>query len=171
MQTKKILLVVMLALSALALGACSAIGGLTGGGGNTAAGGSATLWADVPRMDGLNPSSGQMPFMAEMFMQMMVAQAANGTGSGDVVVFDTSNSFADIQAYYTAERMAGAGWNSGDQATCFTGEEQGVADVGLFCAFARTEGADEVVLVLVAVPGENNQNSVFFVRLADDVTE
>ncbi len=172
MLTKKIWLVVCLALVALTLGACSALSGLTGGGGTTGTtGGSATLWADVPRMDGFNPSSGQMPFVAEMFMQMMVAQAANGSGSGDVVVFETSNSFADIQAYYTADRMAGAGWNSGDQATCFTGEEQGVSDVGLFCAFARTEGANEVALVLVAVPGENNQNSVFFVRLAGDVSE
>lgn len=170
MQTKKIWLLVVLALSALAIGACSAIGGgsTTGGGGT---GASATLWADVPRMDGFNPSSGQMPFVADMFMQMMVAQAAEGSGKGDVVVFETSNSFADIQAFYTPERMATNGWNSGEQTTCFTGEEQGVADVGLFCAFAKTEGADETLVVLVAVPAENGLNNVFFVRLAGDVSE
>jgi hypothetical protein len=157
----------MLALATLmfALAACGGAGGLSlGGVGGQAV--SVDLWSDVPRMDGLNASSGQLPMVAEMFMQMMVSQASEGSGSGDVAVFTTANTAAEIQAFYSGERMAASGWTSGDAATCFSGADQGVADIGLFCAFTRNPGPAETMLVLIAVPGEQSgQNSLFFVRL------
>ncbi|MEX1247560.1 MAG: hypothetical protein WEA61_03695 [Anaerolineales bacterium] len=67
--------------------------------------------------------------------------------------------------------MAASGWTSGEVSTCFSGAEQGVADIGLFCAFAKNSGSAETVLVLISVPGEQSgQNSLFFVRLSGTAT-
>lgn len=166
---KKLFLVSVFAIAALALSACGAVQSMVpnlgGGGGNTVA----DLWADVPRMDGLNASDMQMPLMAQIFMQTMVSQAAGG--NADVAVFTTARTAADIQAFYTTERMGASGWNTGDVATCFTGGEQGVEDIGLFCAYQKESGSTETVLVIIAAPDESTgQNNVFFVRLEGAAT-
>lgn len=166
---KKLLLVNVFALAALTLSACGAVQSvvpsLGGGSGNNVA----ELWPDVPRMDGLNASDIQMPFMAEMFMQTMVGQAA--VGDADVAVFNTAKTATDIQAFYSSERMAASGWNTGDVTTCFTGSEQGIEDIGLFCVYQKESGATETVLVIIAAPDEaSGQNSVFFVRLEGTAT-
>lgn len=167
---KKILIplaLVGLAFVASACGAASSllpnIGGNTG---NTVS----ELWADVPRMDGFTNSDLQIPLMAQIFMQTMISQASDGAGSGDAAAFTTSHSMAEIQAFYSSERMGATGWNTGEAATCFSGEEQGVQDVGLFCAFAKEAGSAETVLVLIATPGDGGQNNVFFVRLEAQAT-
>lgn len=166
---KKLLLVSAFAIAAMALSACGAVQSMVpnlgGGGGNTVA----ELWADVPRMDGLNTSDMQMPLMAQIFMQTMVSQAAGG--NADVAVFTTAKTSADIQAFYTTERMGASGWNTGEVATCFTGSEQGVEDIGLFCAYQKESGSTETVLVIIAAPDEaTGQNNVFFVRLEGNAT-
>lgn len=166
---KKLLFVSILAIAAFALSACGAVQSMVpnlgGGGGNTVA----DLWADVPRMDGLNGSDMQLPLMAKIFMQTMVSQAAGG--DADVAVFSTANTAAEIQAFYSSERMGASGWNTGEVATCFTGSDQGVEDIGLFCAYQKESGTTETILVIIAAPDEaSGQNNVFFVRLEDTAT-
>jgi hypothetical protein len=130
------------------------------------------LWADVPKMDGLGASDMELPLVARIFMEtMMSAALSGGTGNGDVAVFNTTSTAADIQAFYTNERMTASGWAASEQDTCFTGSEQGVEDVGLFCVFYKEGATTETGLVLIATPGEQaGQTSLFFIRIENAAT-
>jgi hypothetical protein len=131
------------------------------------------LWSDVPRMDGLGASDMELPLVARIFMETMVSGIlSGGTGDGDVAVFNTSQTPAEIQAYYTNDRMAASGWAASEQDTCFSGGEQGVEDVGLFCVFYKENASTQTGLVLLATPGEQaGQTSLFFIRLENQGTQ
>ncbi|MCW5874636.1 MAG: hypothetical protein KIS88_08335 [Anaerolineales bacterium] len=161
MPTKRILLVVtVLAVVSLACGITNPLQGLLGGGG-----GSSNLWADVPRMDGLDDSSQAMPFAMRMFLQFVVGQALSDAGGGDmdIITFTTTRTAADVQAFYSADRMHFEDWDTENDTNCFNGSEQGLD--GLVCVFSKQEGTGEALLLIVASPGDNDQTNVYFVRV------
>jgi hypothetical protein len=161
---------IVLSLLVLASVACSLTSMLPGG--STGVRPSNELWADVPKMDGLGASDMELPFVARIFMEsMMSAVLSGGTGDGEVAVFSTNQTPAEIQAYYTNERMAASGWAASEQDTCFSGSAQGVEDVGLFCVFYKENASNQTGLVVLATPGEQEgQTSLFFIRLENLAT-
>lgn len=129
------------------------------------------LWADVPKMDGLGASELEIPLVARVIMQtMMSATLSGGTGSGDYAAFTTSQTAADVQAFYTNERMAAAGWAASEQSTCISGNDQGYN--GVFCVFYKENATNQTGLVVLASPDENNAavTNVFFFRIENQVT-
>lgn len=170
MKIRKIAIIVI-ALTAASL-ACS-VGSLlpSGSEGLTT---TSELWSDVPRVDGLEGSDLELPLTARIFVEAWMGVAlSEGNGDADVAVFRTQNAAADLEAFYTNERMTANGWaaSQGEESTCFTGEEQGVAEIGLFCVFGRDEASAETALILIAIPSEQAGNlEVFFVRLETQVT-
>jgi hypothetical protein len=129
------------------------------------------LWSDVPKMDGLGASDLEIPLVARVLMQTMLSTAlSGGTGSGDYAAFTTSKTAADVQAFYTNERMATAGWAASEQSTCLNGSDQGYN--GVFCVFYKETGNNQTGLVVLASPDETNtaQTNVFFFRIENQVT-
>ena len=172
-MNNRIKLQIALSLIALASLACSLASILPGVGGDSGGLRAANeLWNDVPRMDGLGASDMELPLVARIFMEsMMSAILSGGTGDGDVAVFSTSKTAADIQAFYTNDLMAANGWAASDQSTCLSGSEQGIQDVGLFCVFYKEDATTETGLVILATPGEGaGQTNLFFIRLENLAT-
>ncbi len=131
------------------------------------------LWSDVPKMDGLSNSNLELPLMARVFMEtMMSAALSGGTGNADVAVFNTGKTAADIQAFYTNERMTASGWQASEQSTCFTGSDQGVEGIGFFCVFVKESGNNQTGLMIMGVPDDANtsQTNLFFIRIENTVT-
>jgi hypothetical protein len=161
---------IVLALASLA---CSLLNTVTDTVGNAVTGGTnfistSQLWSDVPRMDGLDSSNLDMPVFAKLLMQTMMSQfLAEGKGNADWIVFTTAKTADDIQNYYTNALMSANGWKDSDASTCFSGSEQGIDQVGLFCVFTKTENNTDIGLMIIAVPNESNssKNSLFFIRL------
>jgi hypothetical protein len=155
---------------ALASIACGAIDTITGS--ETDLQTVSQLWSDVPRMDGLTPSDIEMPAFIKLLMRTVMSQVlAGGTGGGDWIAFNTDHSPDDVGAFYTNERMAGEGWLSSDNSTCLSGGDQGIAEVGLFCAFVKEEGGRQIGLMIIASPvEETQQTSVVFIRVENQAT-
>ncbi len=130
------------------------------------------LWADVPRVDGLDGSDLELPLTARVFMEAwMSAALSGGTGNGSVAVFNTQKTAAELQSFYTNERMTSSGWQSSEESTCFSGAEQGIAEISLFCAFIKEAATQQTGLMLIAIPSEQQgRMEVFFVRLENLVT-
>jgi len=124
-------------------------------------------------MNGLGASDMELPLFARIFMETMVSTIlSGGTGNGQVAVFNTGQTAAEIQAFYTNELMTANGWAASEQDTCFSGSDQGVQDVGLFCVFVKEGGSTETGLVILATPGEQaGQTSVFFIRIENQATQ
>jgi hypothetical protein len=172
-MTKKNQLRIFFTILALASLACGLLNTVTDTVGNAVTGGTtfistSQLWSDVPRMDGLDSSNLDMPVFAKLLMQTMMGQfLAEGKGSADWIVFTTTKTADDLQNYYTNTLMSANGWENSDASTCFSGSDQGVDQVGLFCVFTKTENSTDIGLMVIAVPDESNsgKNSVFFIRL------
>ncbi|HSS99004.1 MAG TPA: hypothetical protein VLK33_18340 [Terriglobales bacterium] len=142
-------------------------------GGDTVFTSQGSLWADVPQMDGFVRSDLDIPLFGKLLLQTMMSQyLAEGKGNADWVAFSTQLGVADIKDFYTNARMTLTGWEQSDQETCFSGSDQGVAQVGLFCVFYKNENNENVGLMLIATPDEDNsgKNNVFFVRIENQAT-
>ena len=108
-RTGIFILVSLLALSSLA---CSLSGLIPGVGGSS---GSATtvtdLWPDVPKMDGITVIKADMPIEFQIAVQAFFAAASSNQGSINFIAYTTDKTPADVEAYYSAERMKSAGWD------------------------------------------------------------
>ena len=166
-STRFALILITLALASLACGLESFI---PGGGGSLST--SSELWSDVPRMEGLGSSELELPLTARIFMETwMSAALSGGTGNARVAVFSTDKTATDIQGFYTNELMASNGWEASDESTCFSGQDQGVTEVGLFCVFLKEDTSQETGLMLLAVPEQGStRNTLFFIRIQNQVT-
>jgi len=177
-MTKKIKISMVLAILLLASLACGVADTVTDAVGdtisNTITGGetsftaAAQLWADVPRMDGLDSSNLEIPIVAKLMMQTMMSQIlGQGQASADWIVFSTSRTAAEIESFYTTDVMVAAGWKQSDASTCLNGSDRGIDQVGLFCVFAKEGGNNEIGLMIISLPDEENtgKNNVFFIRI------
>ncbi len=181
-RQKMAVLIVTLAVTSLACGVIdsalnTAVGAATGG--NSGMNPVSQLWSDVPRMDGMTPSNADIPAPLKLIVRGMIGNLGllNGsgqdrtTGNVDWVAFTTSKTPNDVQGFYTSARMAANGWKASDQATCFSGGEQGIPTIGLVCPFMKQQGNQQTVLAIIAVQdNQTNTTNVFFLRLAETVT-
>lgn len=128
------------------------------------------LWSDVPKMDGLGASDLEIPLLARVLAQTYLSAVAGGASNGDYAAFTTNHTMADIQSFYTNERMAANGWEASEQSTCFNGSDQGYN--GLFCVFIKEGATNQTGLVILGTPDESNasQTNVFFIRIENKVT-
>lgn len=149
--------------SVLGEGSGELVGGLLGGQMNS----STSLWADVPRMDGLEEKSLELPLMMRIAMQAMMGQITSSTGAdAEMVTFTTTRPAAEVQAYYSAAMDANVWQIEGDQA-CYSGSEAGFEGLGALCLFTQDEpsGAQTALAVLVTEDQETALSNVFFIRL------
>jgi len=151
-------LLLMLAVTMFATMGCGMVQGLLGmGGGST----TRELWSDVPKMDGMTQASDlNLPLAANLAIQAMFQ------GSIDYVAFRTTNTPANIQAFYSNDRMSQAGW-SGEGMGCVGDGSNGVAGQGAVCFFEKKSDTTHDGLALVVAPDEaiTGQSQVFFARI------
>jgi hypothetical protein len=134
------------------------------------------LWPDVPKMDGLDHSEMEMPLPVKLLMRTMLNNMyklnKNGEDktpvSGDWVVFSTTKSPQDVQAFYTNDRMTSFGnWETSKQQTCYDGTDKGYP--GVLCGFKKVENGKEYeLLILAGKEDKKNVTDVFYLRLESD---
>lgn len=123
------------------------------------------LWSDVPKMDAMSSTDQiDMPMglkaVAKTMMDTMMRGLNDGKDAGhwDWTAFSLPGKLpADVQAFYTSEKMQGLGWKP----------EGGCSEMqdAVFCAFQKQEGSKSTgLLVIVANDKEHNAASVFFIR-------
>jgi len=158
--------ILVIALALLTAG-CGAINTLTGGGNNMKP--VAQLWSDVPRMNGMTPSQqvdmpAELKVLARPIMDGMMRGLNNGADAGrwDWTGFTLSGKTpADVQAFYTPERMATYGWQP--EGGCMSPNLSG--DQVIFCAFQKQEGNKTAGLLIIAANDkEHKATSIFFMR-------
>ena len=146
--------------------ACGITDRLTGGGGGMKA--VAELWSDVPRMDGMTKSDGEMPawlrLLARPVLSTMMRGVNNGKDAGDwdVAFYTvTGKTPKDVVDFYTPERMKNYGWERKGDSNCMNlGGERAV-----LCAFVKSAGGKDVGLaVIAALDEQGKQTSLFFMR-------
>jgi hypothetical protein len=154
------------------LGSLSQIaGGAAQLAGNAGLTNASQLWPDVPKMDGLDSSSLEMPVYVKLYIQTALKAMSQGEGNVDWIAFTTKKTADDVQAYYTSDRMSSAGWDQSQDQPCFSGSDQGMGQVGAICAFAK-QGANQqdLLAILAATDSSSNTTNVFFLRLQAKVT-
>lgn len=134
------------------------------------------LWSDVPRIDGLEPSEMELPLAIKILMRTVLnnlwrlnnEKEDKTPTQGDWIVFTTTKAPADVQAFYTNDRMTSFGsWEASKQSTCLDGKESGVD--GILCAFEKIADGKDIKLAIIAMKDESTKKTnVFFLRLEDD---
>lgn len=149
---------------------CGLIESLTGGGGAQ----TATLWADVPRMEGMQQESIQLPLPVRLAVQALIRSSAAGEGvrvdNFEIVSFTSAKTAKDVEAFYTNERMRAAGWNMPDQLGCSGMSEAASAGIA-FCMFGKQNPTNKSFLVIAAMRNEGETvTTLYFLRFDGDLT-
>ena len=137
----------------------------------------ASLWSDVPQMEGLESSETDMPIALKLVVRTFVNTLLNNADKDskpvttDWVVYGYKGSETDIKNFYTPEKMKSAGnWDPPEKAgaACMDGKEKGL--YGNVCLYQKTENGKNKGLVIVALPTEEPKAPVFvyFIRLETD---
>lgn len=130
----------------------------------------AELWPDVPRMNGMEQSQQidlpmGLKLVAKKFMDTMMRGVNDGKEAGhwDWTGFSLSGkTSADVQAFYTPERMETNGWKQ--EGGCMN-MSAGMSSPPTFCAFQKQEGKKATGLLIIgARDEEHNAMSIFFIR-------
>ena len=156
---------VLLALILTAL-ACGITDRFTGGGGNMKA--APDLWDDVPRMDGITKSEGEMPAWLRLMVRPMLSTMMRGVNNGkdagdwDVVFFVAAGKTPkDVENFYTPQRMTTYGWGRKGDTACMNLN----GDRAILCAFTKSAGGKDVGLVVIAAQDDQGkETSIFFLR-------
>ncbi len=153
---------------------CSLVDKFTGGGQEMIKVGE--LWSDVPRMEGLNPSETEMPIGIKLILRTIIGNLGRmnkegeprDTGNIDWTAFSGSKTPAEIQSFYSNDRMASAGnWKTGKDSSCVDGKDSGVD--GVLCIFQKEVDKRQVGLVILAIQDEKSKlSSVYYLRLEAD---
>lgn len=160
---------VLLALvtAALACGPLGDLGSLTGGG---QAGSVNSLWSDVPAYPGATRVDVEMPLPLRMAVEAMGNVIALPDFGGtdtlqqlQFIAYSTSDSAEQIQAFYTNQRMAGDGWDSGEGPGCLA-PEAGAEQFGAMCVFDKETATQGSALFIVATAGDSGESVIFYVR-------
>jgi hypothetical protein len=145
---------------------CGFIEALFGGG---SASRPATMWSDVPQMEGMTQENLDLPLPLRLILQGLVQSVGAGEGirvdNFQLLAFTSSSkSPADVKAFYTLERMQSAGWNSPAQIGCVEGTDQTTIN-NVFCLFSKATGSGESLLVVIGTreQGQTTTN-IYFVR-------
>jgi hypothetical protein len=170
----KIPTAIIFAILAFAVMSCGLFDKLAGGGPDLQK--TDELWSDVPRMDGLSPSEMELPLAIKILMRTVLNNLwrVNKEGedktpvSGDWIVFTTSSTPADVQSFYTNERMTSFGnWEPSKKSTCLDGKDKGFN--GVLCVFQKTADNKEIQLAIIAMQDDKTkQTNIFYLRLEKD---
>jgi hypothetical protein len=158
-------------LFALALGssACAAASMFPVGGASSGSSVATTkgLWNDVPRMDGFTTSQMDLPIYAKLLVRTMLSQNfGDAKATEDWALFSTKKTPEDVKNFYTNARMTAGGWKPIQDSACFSGADQGIAQVGVLCAFQKDAGSKQTGLLIIASPNDQNKETdVFFARV------
>jgi len=133
-----------------------------------------TLWSDVPPMSGLAHSDLELPWGTKLIIRTALNNLwrvnkegeSNATVEGDWLAMSGTSTPAEIQAFYTKERMASFGkWETNKDSTCIGGKEHG-AENGVICLYKKNENGKDTVLAIFAGQDEETKNTnVFYMRL------
>ena len=138
-----------------------------------------TLWSDVPQMDGLTPSTLDMPPFVKLAVRFVLGNLGrlNGqgqdqtTGNINWIAFTTAKTPQDVQNFYTNDLMVSNGWDSSTDSPCLSGSQQGTSQVGVMCAFTKTQNGNSVQLGIITVQDDKTkQTTVFYLRLEEAAT-
>ncbi|HSB02168.1 MAG TPA: hypothetical protein VLE49_16075 [Anaerolineales bacterium] len=159
-------LLTLFVLTSLACGLLNSVANKTVGGDKDMTAVS-SLWSDVPPMDGMTTTQQiDMPIWLKALTRPVMDNMMKGLNDGadaghwDWTAFSLGGKTpADVQAFYTPERMSASGWQQAESA-CIPMSEQGV-----LCSFTREESGKTTGLIIVAATDEQKkETSVFFLR-------
>jgi hypothetical protein len=137
------------------------------------------LWSDVPKMDGMDPSQMDMPPFVKLAVRLVIGNMGRlnpegqdqTTGMIDWIAFTSDKTPEDIQSFYTKDLMTTNGWDSNESSPCVSGSTQGAAQVGVICAFTKTQDGKNVQLAILTAKDEQaKKNNIFFLRLEESAT-
>lgn len=135
----------------------------------------ASLWSDVPPIQGAQKQSLDMPIAAQLAIQGMMKASASSSDVSlkqfDWIGFTTSQTPDQVAAFYTTDRMKAAGWDMQDQPGC--GASAGALSGGEgFCVFGKGKPSEKqtVLFIVLAQDAKTKQTQVFYVRLEGIVT-
>ncbi|MCX8063224.1 MAG: hypothetical protein N3D16_11640 [Anaerolineales bacterium] len=161
-KRRKMSLLVLLVLSSLACGLIDTVLNRVDGGEENMIP-VAALWSDVPPMEGMSATqSFGMPewlkVLTSPILDGMLKQF--GASHWEWTGFTLSEQLpADVQAFYTQERMAAYGWKQAESACA------PMTDKGVLCSFLKEEAAGTTALMIIAARDEQQkETSVFFLR-------
>lgn len=161
MNAKQVLVLCLLLLSSLA---CGMVESLTGVG--SSAGTVSELWPDVPEIEGANTADMEMPLGFRLMLRAVTQ------GGVEYITYTTDKTAAEVQAFYTVERMAEEGWEAADlngnetDALSCVGDTTDSSSEGVLCLFRKEEDGKEIMLAMVvAENGETEQTEVFYARI------
>ncbi len=174
MRRITVLSVLILTLPAmLACGLMNTVTNTVTGGGNYQP--AASMWGDVPQMDGLTPNQlADLPAGVKLIMRLVLGNLgrlnASGqdqsTGNIDWLAFNSTGTPDDVMNYYTTDRMTAAGWDQTDSAGCQNSSSGGTDQGSVFCVFGKQSNGLQTYLAIIATQDANTkQTSVFFLRL------
>ena len=134
--------------------------------GNRSGGTVASLWPDVPPIDGATKADIQMPLAFRLMLQGAFK------GSLDYIAYATNKTPDDVRGFYTVERMQSNGWkaadmsgNEQDQMSCI-GDKSDGNSAGAICLFAKQEGKQKPLLAIIVAQNEQTkQTEVFYARI------
>lgn len=126
------------------------------------------LWSDVPRMDGMTKSEGEMPAWLRLVVRPVLSTMMRGVNNGkdagdwDVAFYIvTGKSPKEVSSFYTPQRMTSYGWERKGDSNCMSLS----GDRAVLCAFTKRAGEKDVGLaVIAALDEQGQQTSVFFLR-------
>jgi hypothetical protein len=153
----RLLILALLAGALIFASGCGMITSLLSG---TSAGTVNELWDDVPRMDGMTKADLEFPLAARLALQ------AFSQGRMNFIAFTTDATPQSVLDFYTSERMAGEGWQAGEQGGCFSSTEDSGGQEATVCVYTKSgDGANEVLGIVAGHDTETNKTAIFFGRI------
>jgi hypothetical protein len=136
--------------------ACGIVNSLVGG----SAGIAGDLWADVPPFPGVTKANMDLPLPLKLIVQSAFQ------GKLEFISYTTTKAPADIQAFYTTDRMKASGWNT-DSGGCTTGSSSSTSNGdSIFCFFGKKDGTKEYGLAIIAnQEAKTKETQIFYVRI------
>lgn len=160
----------VLVLSSLACSLSGLLSSATGSGGGTVS----DLWPDVPKMDGMTVLQQDVPVEVRLMVQTFFAAASGNQGSVDFIGYSTDKSPADVVAYYSADRMKSAGWDSTEQTGCIADTTSSTPTAqGGICLFGKTakDNTGTLLAIVPSVDTTTKKTDIFFARIVvKDIT-
>ena len=126
--------------------------------GDPKAGSVSTLWPDVPPLEGATKADLEIPLGARLALRAVMQ------GKINFIAFTTDQSAADVQAFYSKERMKAAGWTPNDKG-CI-GDTEDKDNHGAICLFERKDGnKDEGLAIVLDQDEKAKKTEVFYARI------
>lgn len=135
---------------------CRFVENLTG---DRKAGTVSSLWPDVPPLPNATKADLEIPLGARLVIRAFMQ------GKINFIAFETDQSAADVQAFYSNERMKAAGWTPSDKG-CVGDTDQEKENHGAICLYKRKDGKQEEGLAIVLAQDEKTKKTeIFYVRI------